>query len=57
MSCISKDQKAAIVSQFARAEGDTGSPEVQIAILSAEILKINEKYKKLLNFIKKCGII
>ena len=42
MSCISKDQKAAIVSQFARAEGDTGSPEVQIAILSAEILKINE---------------
>ncbi|MBQ3001910.1 MAG: 30S ribosomal protein S15 [Bacilli bacterium] len=42
MSCISKDQKAALISQFARSEGDTGSPEVQIAILTAEINKINE---------------
>ena len=35
MACISKEEKAAIIAQFARAEGDTGSPEVQIAILTA----------------------
>ena len=42
MSCISKEQKTAIIASFARAEGDTGSPEVQIAILTAEINKLNE---------------
>ncbi len=45
MACISKEQKAEIISQFARAEGDTGSPEVQIAILTYEINKINEHMK------------
>ena len=30
-------QKQAIVSQFGRKEGDTGSPEVQIALLSKRI--------------------
>ena len=29
MACISKEEKAAIIAQFARAEGDTGSPEVK----------------------------
>lgn len=45
MACISKEQKAEIISKFARAEGDTGSPEVQIAILTFEINKINEHMK------------
>ena len=45
MSCISKDQKAAIVSQFARAEGDTGSPEVQIALLTERINELTEHLK------------
>ncbi len=45
MACITKDEKAAIISKFARAEGDTGSPEVQIAILSAEIDRLNEHMK------------
>ena len=45
MACISKEEKAAIIAQFARAEGDTGSPEVQIAILTAEINKLNEHLK------------
>jgi small subunit ribosomal protein S15 len=42
MSCITKDEKAKIISEFARFPGDTGSPEVQIAILTAEINRINE---------------
>ncbi len=46
MSCISKEQKTAIIASFARAEGDTGSPEVQIAILTYEINKINSHLKE-----------
>ena len=45
MACINKEEKAAIINQFKRAEGDTGSPEVQIAILTAEINKLNEHLK------------
>ena len=45
MACVSKEEKAAIIAQFARSEGDTGSPEVQIAILTAEINKLNEHLK------------
>lgn len=45
MACISKEQKADIIREFARCEGDTGSPEVQIAILTYEINKINEHLK------------
>ena len=46
MACINKEQKAEIIAKFARAEGDTGSPEVQIAILTAEINKINQHMKE-----------
>ena len=45
MACVNKEEKAAIIAKFARAEGDTGSPEVQIAILTAEINKLNEHLK------------
>ena len=34
---ISKEKKTAIMKEYARFEGDTGSPEVQIAVLSARI--------------------
>ncbi|MGB0712516.1 MAG: 30S ribosomal protein S15 [Gammaproteobacteria bacterium] len=34
---ISAEQKAAIVAEYARVEGDTGSPEVQVALLTARI--------------------
>ena len=30
---IAKDKKQAIIKEYGRSEGDTGSPEVQIAIL------------------------
>ena len=39
---ITKERKNEIIKQFARHEGDTGSPEVQIAVLTAEINALNE---------------
>ncbi|MEG0627752.1 MAG: 30S ribosomal protein S15 [Enterococcus sp.] len=38
---ISKERKNEIINDFARHEGDTGSPEVQIAVLTAEINALN----------------
>lgn len=42
---ITKEQKAQIISEYATKEGDTGSPEVQIAILSARIADLTEHLK------------
>ena len=42
---LTKEQKNKIIKKYARDEKDTGSPEVQIAILSAEIDRINEHLK------------
>ena len=42
---ISKEKKAEIIDQFKRHEGDTGSPEVQIAILSTRIAELTEHLK------------
>ena len=39
---ISKEKKNEIISQYAVHEGDTGSPEVQIAVLTYEINLLNE---------------
>jgi len=38
--------KADIVAQFARAQGDTGSPEVQVALLTARINDLTGHFKK-----------
>ena len=38
-------KKAQIVAKFARKEGDTGSPEVQIALLTARITELTEHLK------------
>ena len=37
--------KAAIIAEYAIHEGDTGSPEVQVAILTARINHLNEHFK------------
>ena len=37
--------KKAIIEKFARKEGDTGSPEVQVAILTARINYLTEHLK------------
>ncbi|MEF9939005.1 MAG: 30S ribosomal protein S15 [Clostridium sp.] len=42
---ISKEKKAAIIAEYGRVAGDTGSPEVQIAILTARITELTEHLK------------
>ena len=43
---ISKEKKTAVIQEYGRFEGDTGSPEVQIAILTARIKELTEHIKK-----------
>jgi len=42
---ISAEQKASIVADNQRGEGDTGSPEVQVALLSANITELTDHFK------------
>ena len=43
---ITKEKKTDIINKYARKEGDTGSPEVQIAILTARIQELTEHLKE-----------
>lgn len=42
---LSTDDKKQIIQEFATADGDTGSPEVQIALLSNKIEKLASHLK------------
>ncbi|MGB9693084.1 MAG: 30S ribosomal protein S15 [Candidatus Sumerlaeaceae bacterium] len=42
---ITAERKKQIITEFARHPGDTGSPEVQIAILSERIRNLTEHFK------------
>ena len=42
---ITAERKAALISEHAREAGDTGSPEVQVAILSERIANLTEHFK------------
>ena len=42
---ITKEEKSAIIAEYATHEGDTGSPEVQIAILTHRINTLTEHLK------------
>jgi small subunit ribosomal protein S15 len=39
---MTKDRKTDLINQFRRDDGDTGSPEVQIALLTARITELTE---------------
>ena len=43
---ISADQKATILTEYQRAAGDTGSPEIQVALLSARINDLSGHFKE-----------
>ena len=43
---ITKEKKTEVINSNATHEGDTGSPEVQLAILSERILELTEHLKK-----------
>ncbi len=42
---LSKEQKDSIIREFGRHEGDTGSPEVQIALLTTQIQQLTDHLK------------
>jgi small subunit ribosomal protein S15 len=42
---ITAEEKTRIMKEFATKEGDTGSPEVQVAILSSRIATLTEHFK------------
>ena len=42
---IAKEKKQAIIAEYGRTPNDTGSPEVQVAILTARIQELTEHLK------------
>jgi len=42
---ITAEEKARVMTEFATKEGDTGSPEVQVAILTSRITTLTEHFK------------
>jgi small subunit ribosomal protein S15 len=45
MTTLTKDEKTQIIEEYARTEGDTGSAEVQIAVLTKRIVDLTEHFK------------
>ncbi|MDF1774897.1 MAG: 30S ribosomal protein S15 [Rhizobiaceae bacterium] len=43
---ITAERKAEVMKQYATQEGDTGSPEVQVAILTERITNLTEHFKE-----------
>ena len=43
---ISAERRTQIIKEYAQSEGDTGSPEVQVAVLTAEILELTDHMKE-----------
>ena len=41
---ITAERKAALIKEYATVEGDTGSPEVQVAVLSERITNLTEHF-------------
>ena len=42
---ITVEEKAKLIKDYATKEGDTGSPEVQVAVLSSRIATLTEHFK------------
>ena len=43
---FSKEKKQEIIAKYGRTANDTGSPEVQVALLTARIVELNEHLKE-----------
>ena len=43
---LNAEEKLKVVSEYQRAEGDTGSPEVQVALLTININKLQGHFKE-----------
>jgi len=42
---ITAERKTEVISEYAQGEGDTGSPEVQVAIITTRIVNLTEHFK------------
>jgi small subunit ribosomal protein S15 len=42
---ITAERKSELIKEFAKGDGDTGSPEVQVAILTERIVNLTEHFK------------
>ncbi|MGB0087635.1 MAG: 30S ribosomal protein S15 [Rhodomicrobiaceae bacterium] len=42
---ITAERKQALITEFATKDGDTGSPEVQVAVLTERITNLTEHFK------------
>ena len=42
---ITQERKSALIKEYATKDGDTGSPEVQVAILTERIVNLTEHFK------------
>lgn len=42
---LNSDEKKEVIAEFATVKGDTGSPEVQIALLTHQVQKLTEHLK------------
>jgi small subunit ribosomal protein S15 len=42
---VTKERKTQIITEYRRKDGDTGSPEVQVALLTARINELTEHFK------------
>ena len=42
---ITAERKSALIKEYATKEGDTGSPEVQVAVLTERITNLTEHFK------------
>lgn len=42
---IDKEKKQSVIDSFKQHEGDTGSPEVQVALITARIAYLNDHFK------------
>ncbi len=42
---ITPERKAELIAEYGRGEGDTGSPEVQVAILTQRIVTLTDHFK------------
>ena len=45
MTTLTKDEKQGIITEYARSEGETGSAEVQVAVLTKRIADLTEHLK------------
>ena len=43
---LSSEKKESIIKEYAQSEGDTGSPEVQVALLTANINELQAHFKE-----------